>query len=215
MTDIDICNLAISLAGSTDLIQDFEEEQTTARMSKLWYVNTRDSLLRKFSWSFAHATVALAKIGDPVYPFTYSYAVPVDWLRTYWLTAEPSPVPLTVPLFPIDNLIAMSPFDVAMEQYAMTSDVAQTSRRVSVSVDPAYMTYVRKITNVDLFDESFKQALIYSIAAAICYPVTTKASRAKELAAAAAQMLEDAMSDEINEKGLSLNDFIPEAILER
>lgn len=88
-TVLGIANQALSLMGVTVPVDDFDDDNTEARMCKLWYDQSRRALLTEAEWPFATETATLNQIStDSFEPLrrTYGYTLPDDLLaiREIW-----------------------------------------------------------------------------------------------------------------------------------
>lgn len=62
-TEVDICNLALSVINQS-LIVSMGEQSQNARLANLWYDQMRQEVLRACDWTFARTTQLLALIGQ-------------------------------------------------------------------------------------------------------------------------------------------------------
>jgi hypothetical protein len=78
---VSICNIALSNLGD-EKIASLSENNDRARACDLRYEDVRDAVLRSYPWNCATTRVELARsTTDPVWGFTYSFALPSDCLR--------------------------------------------------------------------------------------------------------------------------------------
>ena len=78
---VSICNIALSNLGD-EKIASLSENNDRARSCDLRYEDVRDAVLRSYPWNCATTRVELARsTTDPVWGFTYSFALPSDCLR--------------------------------------------------------------------------------------------------------------------------------------
>lgn len=81
LTDVDICNSALTKVGA-ERITSLTEESERARIMAEQYPKLRDKLLRSHPWNFAIERLTLAlSVGTPAFEFTYKFAIPNDCLR--------------------------------------------------------------------------------------------------------------------------------------
>ena len=84
---IKICNMALSLVGVSQKIDDIDEASKEAQECNLWYDQVRDSVLRDASWGFASKYQTLVEASaSPSADWDYQYRLPSDFLRATWLT---------------------------------------------------------------------------------------------------------------------------------
>jgi len=75
-----IINGAVTLL-SEQLIANENENSKVARYAKINYDDTRDWLLKRFTWNFATRRRTLNRSDSPDWGFQYAYALPEDCLR--------------------------------------------------------------------------------------------------------------------------------------
>jgi len=181
MTDVDICNRALSRLGTRATIAALDENSTEARTASIWYAATRDALLRGHDWNFARRRVILGELdggpgGVPV-GWTYRYALPGDCLRLLRIASagrEGEPV-----------------------RFELVSDGAV--RCVLCDEPEAEAVYTMRVVDPTLYDAAFTAALVDQLAAHIAYPITQKTDVAVRLAQMARATLADAMAANASE----------------
>ncbi len=148
----EICNLALSHI-KRQYIQSLDDNSREAKECKRIYPLLRDSVLGDFPWGFAtkHATLAL-RTDTPYGNWTYAYAVPSDCLaiRKIWN--------------PYSNEIFIE-FDVAA-----SADL--TSKLIMTSQADAVLVYTARVTDTNMFDLAFVDALAWRLAADLAVPLT-------------------------------------------
>lgn len=81
MTDLQLCNLALSRLGEARVFDLAEDEFVTIQCARQFPLAV-DEVLRSHRWNFASARVALARLADaPAFGPKYAYALPSDCLR--------------------------------------------------------------------------------------------------------------------------------------
>ena len=82
MTDVDICNHAIGLCGSTDWIQSLDDNSVSARRCKRFFEPAVERVLASHDWSCASRIVRLAQnTTSPTAEYQYAYALPNDCIK--------------------------------------------------------------------------------------------------------------------------------------
>lgn len=77
MTEVEICNLAISNCRSDKTITALTDPTTEARACNRFYAVTRNEILRKYPWPFATKRETLSLVSeDPNDEWDYSYRYP-------------------------------------------------------------------------------------------------------------------------------------------
>lgn len=156
---VGICNLALSNIGNSRSINSLEEASKEADVCSLHYEQCRDSVLADFDWNFATKRVALADTGAPPADWQYAYRYPTDCVR------------ITEIMLPgVRNPTAAQriPYEVGV-------DAAGTGKLIYTDQQDALLKYVMRITDVNMFDAIFIEALAWRLAAAINMTLTGSA----------------------------------------
>lgn len=80
ITDVDVCNMALSNLGNTIPVSSLTEDSVPANLCAIWWTRCLDSFLEEFPWPFAKKTMALTDLGTPPNGWGYRYAYPPDCL---------------------------------------------------------------------------------------------------------------------------------------
>ncbi|MFQ6256118.1 hypothetical protein ACLMPK_01215 [Yersinia enterocolitica] len=154
-SEIEICNIALSRIGNSRTINGLNEQSKEAAVCSLHYEPCRDSVLSDFPWNFAMKRVALADLGNPPPDWMFSYRYPTDCMRI---------IEIMVPgiRFPTN---AMRP------TYEVASDADGTGKLLLTNQNDAWLRYVGRVTDVNMFDAIFRDALSWRIAAEIAMPL--------------------------------------------
>ncbi|HEU02179.1 MAG TPA: hypothetical protein ENH89_17990 [Aurantimonas coralicida] len=111
------------------------------------YDKLRDALLRSRDWNFAVKRFKLAQVTEtPVFGFDFAYQLPADWLKTL--------------------LVSPTTSDASAVRYAIE---AQT---ILSNASDIYLRYIARITDPNLMDALFREALSWRIAIDLAQPVT-------------------------------------------
>jgi hypothetical protein len=155
---IDICNLALTRLGHSN-VQSLTEESEESRKCSMLYDRIRRTALRAHPWNFATTTVALAPLeGDDVlYDWDYVYQLPADQLRLLYIV-DPSDK---------DNF--KIPFEVRSGGVLLTDQ------------EDARIRYIKDVSDTSAFDEQFIEAFSYRLAADLAMPLTGKAEYANAM----------------------------------
>jgi len=82
LDDVDICNQAIGLCGSTQWIQSLTDSTTSARRCQRFFQSSVEKVLRKHDWHCASTNVSLAENATaPTVTYDNAYALPFDCVR--------------------------------------------------------------------------------------------------------------------------------------
>lgn len=147
----EIANLALSHLGISTPIQDLDTEQTKeASACREFYAQSRDELLREFSWPFATRRVALALVETlPTDEWGYSYRYPSD----------------AVSLSTIDHGLTRFPTAATRVPHRIVADA--TGRLLYTDQASPTITYTERVTDVTRYPPDFTQALAFLLAAYI------------------------------------------------
>lgn len=82
LDEVDICNHAIGLCGSTDFIQALTDDSASARRCTQFFAPSVERVLRQHDWSSAKAVVQLAaNTTDPLIEYAYGFSLPFDCVK--------------------------------------------------------------------------------------------------------------------------------------
>lgn len=172
-SEVSICNIAIVRVGH-DQILSLDQDNKAARLCKLLYPELRDTMLRAHTWNFAIKRIELALStetpGDD--EFEFAHVVPDDCLKI-----------LTV----LDNYTHRVETNAAGQKVIVSNEETQ------------YLRYVSKVTDPNLMDPLFRQALSLTIAAAIAVPLTENAKLAEVISGQAEEATKLARSMDAQE----------------
>jgi hypothetical protein len=148
---VGICNRALQKLGAAR-ITSLTEDSRNARSCNNAYEAVRDAELRAHTWTFAIKRAQLAADSDaPLFDFDNQYSFPSDCLRI---------------LPPNDTFL-----DWQMEGRKILTDDAA----------PLEVRYVARITDPNLFDAEFVEAVAAKLAEEICEEITQSNTK-KEVA---------------------------------
>lgn len=153
-SEVQICNLALSHLGSYT-INALTEASQEARKCKLYYPIARDFVLRDFPWNFAEHRAYLALLSDvtPV-GYDYAYQYPTNCLKAREVYNE---------------VTGGEPIDFVVNA---TSD--GTSKMILTNEADAILIYTMRITDPNVFDIAFINALSFKLASDLAQPITKK-----------------------------------------
>lgn len=141
-----ICNLALAQLGQSQ-IMSLEDASQSARFCKRFYDQTRDEVLRSHPWNFAGKRLTLSRLSDnPLFGWAFQYQLPEDFLRLLQLNAYSA--------------------TEALKLYEIEGNRLLTNEGV------AQVRYVSRVTDPNLFDALFVEALATKIASKLAQPLT-------------------------------------------
>lgn len=148
---VEICNRALQKVGAP-AITSLSDNSKSARECNVAYEPVRDALLREFPWKFAIKRVSLAADAtDPDFGRATAFSLPADYIAL-------------LPPYEDTNFEAL---DWIVEGgKLLTNDSA-----------PLPVRYVSKITDPNLMDPLFREALSAYIADEICEALTQSNSK--------------------------------------
>lgn len=154
--EVGICNSGLAKIGNNRIIS-LTQGTPAANLCAEQYEKLRDDLLRSHDWNFAASRVKLGQLSaTPAFGYDYQYALPSDWMRTITVHAA-------------DNRY------VHITEYATESTEAE-GRVLLTDYPDVYLRYVRKITDVNLMDPAFREALAWRLAVELSVPLTKSGS---------------------------------------
>lgn len=208
---IDICNSALSEIGSRTSISGFNDGTVEGYNCGLFYDAMRKKLLRSAPWGFSRKTDQLtllfdATSGNVPFPWMFEYLYPANCMKVrYQLVVPPGwPFPTTSggppavgdPWFP--NYPASRRYRFMIENDL--DPVSKTQRKVILSqVQNSLIVYSIDVTDVNMFDEAFKDALISLLAYKLVIPITGNVGMKKDFFMLAKTAVDEAKAIDGNE----------------
>lgn len=180
-SETDICNMALDAIGIAETIPALGDLTTVpGRKCNLYYAVTRDALLRKHPWNFAQRRRALALVSTetPV-GYTYAYAYPSDCievLEIYRSVSTARPTCFTV---------------------GASADLKQ--KLIFTDQEDAYLVYTARITDTNMYDPAFVEALVYRLAFRLAPSLTASPDMTRAMAVAAEEAFRSAARVNANE----------------
>jgi hypothetical protein len=198
-TVTDICNAAISHVGTRSKISSIDEGSAEANACLTHFAMVRDATLRAYDWNFARLTTSLAQLQNPPARWAYKYAVPVACLRIRRLN--------DVPLLVLPETF-----------YELAADTDATGAIINViltNATPVSAIYTAQVTDPVRWDQGFVDAVVYGLAARICFELTGKDDREKALTQMWQMTLREAAAQAANEGSALNRTYVPEAAAAR
>jgi hypothetical protein len=145
-----ICNQALERLGSSRILS-LEDATAEARFCKLFYPATRDEVLRSHRWNFATKRTVLSRLSDaPIFGWSVQYQLPIDFLRLLqlnrWRESE-----------------ARSLHEIEGNKLLTNEQEGQ-------------LKYIARVTDANLFDALFIEALALKLASKLAKPLTNSNS---------------------------------------
>lgn len=156
---IEICNRALSNIGNSRSINSLNEASKEAGQCSLHFDACRDTALADFDWNFATKRVALADTNNPPPDWQYAYQYPSDCVRI----TEIMPTGIR------------NPTAAQRIEYVVGSNEDLTGKLIYTDQPKAWLKYVARVTDVNMYDAIFMEALSWRLAAAINMALTGSA----------------------------------------
>jgi len=163
ISDVQICNMALSRIGVSQPISSMSEASNEARMCSLWYAHCRDTVLQAFPWKFARKVSALQDIGTPTVGWSYRFRYPNDCLKALKVSPDAS-----------DRIATSTGSILSKIVFDVVSDESSAGKAIVSDQDGLYLHYTAAITDPTLFDPLFTSALAWLLASEIAGPLATK-----------------------------------------
>lgn len=243
VAEVDIANRALSAIGTRSTIAALSEISNEAIQCNLLLEPLRDELLRMAPWNCATNFATLGLIcaapgtpenptqgstswqkGIPPPPWAYEYAYPADCLRPLWIvpqftTGFASGVPITTAITGGAPTFWNGPpvrFKVGIDQ--VTGGVpavgGQDTKVIWTNQEQAILCYIKRVTNPDVWDDQFRQALVAALAFRLVIALTGDRGLAQLKMNEANQFITLARATDGNE-GLTINNVTPDWIRTR
>ena len=180
---IEICNIALSRLGNSRTINSLQEQSKEAGLCDLHYDSALEEVLSDFDWNFASKRVALADTGSAPLDWQFAYRYPTDCLR---ITA------IMVPGM-------RNPPERMRIQYQVGSDSDGTGRLIFTDQPEAWLLYVGKVTDPNMFDALFRSALAWKLASEIGMPLASAPNLVQNALTMYSQIIRSAGSHSMNE----------------
>lgn len=211
-SQVDVYNLALTFLDISQTVQSINDATPAAGSCNRYYDWARQKVLERAHWDFATKTPALGLLVDQstqaqaavAYPgWRYVYARPVDCLRflavttlyglrvssfrTFWwgLNSGPSWGPFRPPYREVLDQVQNPPnqaIDILSDQ------------------DSAYAVYVTDVTNVNLWTQSFREAVAWQLAVPIAGPLSANQNAKKNAIRMADLSITTALAISLNER---------------
>ncbi|MBT0394843.1 hypothetical protein ISO77_04720 [Morganella morganii subsp. morganii] len=163
-SEIEICNIALSRIGNSRSINSMTEASKEANQCNLHYEQCRDAVLSDFPWNFAVKRVALADTNNPPPEWKYAYRYPTDCMKAIAI------------IRPGEKYHRP---DTAIH-FQVGADEAGTGKLIYTDQPEAWLQYTARVTDVNMYDALFKDALAWRLAAELARPLASNAGIGNE-----------------------------------
>lgn len=169
-SEVQICNLALSHVGAAS-IQSLEDKTKEAGRCNLLYEPARDAVLREHKWSFAtkRETLALLPDEDKVDEWEFAYQYPSDCLAAREIYNDFNNVRRDGLLHHDHQHHAHGNTDRINFEVAVNK--GKTAKIIFTNKEDAELIYTAEITDPNLFDTQFRDALAWKLASELARPL--------------------------------------------
>jgi len=187
-SEVQICNIALTRI-KVNPIQSLTQTGKEARDCSTFYPVARDSVLREHKWSFATKRLSLALLDETYVGWTYAYQYPTDCLsfREIWNDNVTS------------SMVTKVDFEVAVN-----SDLDRTV--ILTNKEDAVGIYTAAITDANLFDSVFIDALSFRLASDLAISLRANLKLQETMTRAYQQQISQAKSADVKELSKKPND---------
>lgn len=149
MSDIDICNLALSLMGDRNTIENIDDPQKQEeKIMAKWYNVTRKNTLRRVMPSFAIARELWAKSDKiPAFGYKNAYEYHSDCLK----------------------ILGIGNITNRVNNYSVEGKYLLCDAEYKEGLP---VRYIRDVTNTDEYTSDFTELLAYELASVTCNEIT-------------------------------------------
>ena len=181
-----ICNMALARIGIQQPIASIDESSAPARACKLFYDQSRESMLRYRPWPWAQRYETLALVSEAPNPdWGFAYRYPNDYLKIYQLVLESGGSSTGFAIYDSLNL-GYTPSYAQNIPWQMGSDTQGQLIFCDQADVIAYGTY--NVDDTAQFSSEFADALAWKLASEIA-PGLTKDMNVTERAANMAEAI--------------------------
>ncbi len=223
VSNVDIANLALGLAGARSVIANFNENTPSSNAAALWYDRDRQYLLRQYRWNFARFQGPLTLLATapgvdaqpatnlpwPFMPWAYAYALPDNIAKFNYILPLFNGVQQVGSGFGAwgTNTTIMPVIPFALASYQNPSD--QTVEAIFTNQCQAYGVWTRDITSPPLFDSMFVEAFATRLAGSMSMQLNGLSPLVNALYAKAEAIVAQAQAASGNEGTHTMNTEAP------
>lgn len=179
---VDIYNMALGHLGKQPNVSSVSESSKEAEQCAIFYPQALKATLRAHDWKFARKRTALASLGNPPSTWDYEYAYPNNCVSVRHVIADDATT---------ENDANYQSFEVANND---TRLVIYSDQEDAVAVYTGY------VTDPNLFDPLFVNALSWHLAFYLAGPLTRKTDLQQTAYAAFESIVSRAQAADQNER---------------
>lgn len=152
-SQVQIFNLALANIGSKAQVDAPDEASNEAYYCNLFWDDARKASLREHKWNFASKYESLADLGTPVTTkWDYMYAFPSGALAIREILPRITGQP--------------------QNEYEVALNAAGSAKVILCDIDDAEVAYTSDVTEPELFDPQFVEALSWKLGSLLALPIT-------------------------------------------
>lgn len=160
---VQICNMALAKVGSESFITSLGDDTKAARYLSIFYEPIRDSLLRSHLWRFARKQYQLAPlVTEPLFDGGYYFQMPTDCLRV---------------------VVPDEDYFYGYGRWSVEGD------KILADTNVLNIVGLQRVTDPNLFDPIFSEALATRLAHELCIPLTNSETLKNALKADARELI--------------------------
>jgi hypothetical protein len=177
MSEVDICNAALTKLGS-DTILALTDDSNRARTVSGRYTAVRDAELRRHRWKFAIKRTTIAALSAvPDSDYDRQFQLPNDFLR----------------LIPGGDILSIPDMSDYRSRDSALYSIEGRKLLTNLSA-PLSIRYIARITDTATFDTAFTEALASRLAYEICKKITGNETEKASCAADYKQAIKEAVT---------------------
>jgi hypothetical protein len=228
---VDLCNMALGQIPAriqiTGINPASPPNNVAATSASLYYQTQVDATFRSAHWNSARKQAGLTLLAAapgtpenaanpslpvPPIPWLYEYAYPSDCLKIRFLFPLPSAAATgQVPLMTGIGTTCRAPPETSLP-FVIDIDTDQDGNQIKViltNAPRAQGVYTARIANPDLWDQALQNAVIGTLSAWLCMPVSGDEKKLERCIKVAAGLIAQARISDGNE-GVTSMDHIPD-----
>lgn len=181
---VEICNLALSNLGATNIISSITEASAEARYCRQFYGQSLRALLQHYPWTFAKTTAPLAPTSNAKSgKWGYCYVKPADCLKIRRIL-DPK----------LDDYVPTEAGGaLGLHRYELEGNLIYTN------IEAASIEYTREEIDPTKFSPLFIDALSWGLAVRLAMPVTRDPKVRADAYQLALRMRDEAAAHDANE----------------
>ena len=177
MTEVDICNLALSHLGDVANVESIDPPESSAQAEHCarYYPIARDELLEMHDWAFATRRATLALLASsPSTAWDYAYAAPVDMLTAIAVQPAGADDDVSAGARPASQFFSgpdMTGAGMPTPREFVTETAPDGTPVILTDTAQAVLRYKARVLDTAQFSPTFITALAASLASMLAGPI--------------------------------------------